>query len=473
MDKLTTGLTFDIIGAVSMDLNLNAQQLDPAKRSDFMKLYSEMLASFNNDPGRLPFWLTPRRWWHRRSLGKAIDRQLEDMIRAKSAMIVHEQKMNDTKQGQRSVFDLCIQGTSDANGALPQAIIDSTRDNIKTFLFAGHDTLSTLLLWIFYELSRTPHVLAALRSELDSIFGPDADPKIIRAQLVAPGGGNLVRRMTYASAVIKEALRLYPPASAMRGVPKGSNFRVHTPEGEDLCLDGLSVYVNHYVIQRDPSVYGETADDFVPERWLGDTDTSQAGDEDGNEDEKTGGQRKTIPPAAWRPFERGPRNCIGQELANIEARVILALVTRRYDFVKSGLGELDLDNQGLPVLNEKNQYKVKKDVYCVSFSWLFGSSYLRGHKLTIYYRPFRSHRGRRIVRCESSWLRHHRPLNRIPLAMAKDTEIALTNVNAVILVFCLTYSCRVDLVLIDQWFVAPPQAAKCRKELLILSFSST
>lgn len=365
MDKLTTGLTFDIIGAVSMDLDLDAQQLDSTRRSNFMNLYSDMLASFTNDPGRLPAWMTPRQWWHRRALGRAIDNQLEDIIRAKSTMITQEQKMNGTNKNQRSVFDLCIQGTADASGSLPPAVIAATRDNIKTFLFAGHDTLSTMLLWIFYELSRTPHVLAALRSELDSVFGPDADPNVIRAQLVAPGGGNLVQRMTYASAVIKEALRLYPPASAMRGVPKGSNFWVRTPRGEEFCLDGLSVYINHYAIQRDPAVYGETADDFVPERWLGDAGTTQAMD-DGDEDEKTTGQRKTIPPSAWRPFERGPRNCIGQELANIEARVILALVTRRYDFLKAGLGELDLDEKGLPVLNEKKQYKVKKDVYCVS-----------------------------------------------------------------------------------------------------------
>jgi cytochrome P450 len=69
------------------------------------------------------------------------------------------------------------------------------------------------------------------------------------------------------------------------------------------------------MIQRDRDVYGSNANDFVPERWLGDA-------------------AEKIPTSAWRSFERGPRNCIGQELAILEARVVIALVARRYDFVK-------------------------------------------------------------------------------------------------------------------------------------------
>jgi hypothetical protein len=54
---------------------------------------------------------------------------------------------------------------------------------------------------------------------------------------------------------------------------------------------------------------------------------------------------KQIPPSAWRPFERGPRNCIGQELANIEARVILACVVRKYAFEKVGAGQRLVDGK--------------------------------------------------------------------------------------------------------------------------------
>jgi cytochrome P450 len=82
-------------------------------------------------------------------------------------------------------------------------------------------------------------------------------------------------------------------------------------------MAGVSVFNCVTSIHRDPQIYGETANEFVPERWLH-------------------GAAEAIPASAWRPFERGPRNCIGQELANIEARVVIALVARRYDFSKVG-----------------------------------------------------------------------------------------------------------------------------------------
>jgi cytochrome P450 len=110
-------------------------------------------------------------------------------------------------------------------------------------------------------------------------------------------------------------------------------------------------------------VYGETADDFMPERWTGDVDTSSATvDEDGT----TTGASK-IPISSWRAFERGPRNCIGQELANLEARVILACVMRRYDFVKIGTGEVETDEKGQPIVDEKGKYKTKSELISVSF----------------------------------------------------------------------------------------------------------
>lgn len=71
-------------------------------------------------------------------------------------------------------------------------------------------------------------------------------------------------------------------------------------------------------------------------------------------------------------FERGPRNCIGQELANIEGYVILAMILRRYDFVKVGLGETALDEKGQPILDsETGQYKVTSELYPVSIPLSF------------------------------------------------------------------------------------------------------
>lgn len=225
-------------------------------------------------------------------------------------------------------------------------ILAETCDQLKTFLFAGHDTTSSLISWTIYELSRTPHALKAVRDELARLFGYETaqDPIAMRQKLLGPGGDELVYQMTYISAVLREVLRLYPPAGSIRLSKPNMGVVVSTSQG-DYNLDGNWIYLNHYMIHRDRAVYGDTADDFVPERWL---------------------KSDNFPPSVWRPFERGPRNCIGMELANIEARAIIALIAHRYAFVKFGLGELDLDTSGQPQLNDKNQYVTKSKLYTVS-----------------------------------------------------------------------------------------------------------
>jgi cytochrome P450 len=222
----------------------------------------------------------------------------------------------------------------------------------------GHDTTSILLQWVFYILSTHPKCLATLTAELDSVFGPSTSPASVSKQLLERGEEAL-NKLTYTSAIIKEILRLYPPASTARMAPKGSGYTIRDPQsGDDMCLDGFVIYGNHYNIGRDKSVYGETADEFVPERWLGNTDTTMSSDSpDADLD------HKSIPASAWRAFERGPRNCIGQELANIEARVILACAVRRYKFSKVGVGALVTGDDGEAVMGENGVFETVGTMY--------------------------------------------------------------------------------------------------------------
>ncbi|KGO38742.1 Cytochrome P450 [Penicillium expansum] len=68
-----------------------------------------------------------------------------------------------------------------------------TCDQLKLFLFAGHDTTSILLQWAFHELARTPHVLRRVCMELDEIFGSDSYPNHIQAQILEHGENALQR----------------------------------------------------------------------------------------------------------------------------------------------------------------------------------------------------------------------------------------------------------------------------------------
>ncbi|KAI8158648.1 putative sterigmatocystin biosynthesis P450 monooxygenase stcS [Colletotrichum sp. SAR 10_70] len=338
-------------GAVTMDVELGAQ-LPEEQQGDFIKSYKEFLLSYREKGGMLKWCENLFSDRRRKALAEKVDGFLTNVIRSKF------DDMKKTKAvSSRSILALSLSDTD----VLTEEIIDGTKDQLKTFMFAGHDTTSILLQWALYELSRTPRAMKTLRAELQGLFGSDLSPEAIRKALLLKGD-EVTQKMTYTSAVIKETLRLYPPAGSARLCPPGSNFHIQLRDGSSLCADGMVLYNCATLIQRDVEVYGSTKDDFVPERWLGNTDTSMAT----NDDEKAGigkAGESEIPAAAWRPFERGPRNCIGQELANIEARVILACVVGGYDFEKVGLGEATLGVDGKPIINEKGQHQSNTQLY--------------------------------------------------------------------------------------------------------------
>ncbi|CRJ80702.1 hypothetical protein BN1723_006532 [Verticillium longisporum] len=349
LEPLLTGLTFDIIGAVTMGIDFNAQLPDD-KQSEFIRMYRELLFTYKGDDGGTPAFAQPLKRWRRRRMAKRVDAHLSQFVRDK----YNELKREGRKS--RTVLALSLQDEDHVSDAM----ISETIDQLKSFMFAGHDTTSILLQWALYELSRTPRALKTLRAELADLFGSDATPETVRAAFEARGD-DIMPKMTYTSAVIKEALRLYPPAGTARWCPPGSNFHLKLADGSSLCVDGTILYNCHTLIQRDEAVYGPTVNDFVPERWLGNTNTSMSNDEeeDSNDAEKATigkASESDIPVSAWRPFERGPRNCIGQELANIEARIILATVVVKYDFVKVGMAEAKLGQDGKPLLDDKGQH---------------------------------------------------------------------------------------------------------------------
>lgn len=270
----------------------------------------------------------------RMRLSRKINTELKSIVKRN-----FDNRHNETS---KSILALSLR---DLDNLTPDFMVE-TCDQLRTFLFAGHDTTSTLVNVAMYELSRTPRALQAVRDELINLFGAETahDPDAIRESLLSPGGDSLIHQMPYISAVMKEVLRLYPPAGSVREAKDGAGMVVKTDQGE-YCLDGSWVYVNHYIIHRDPAVYGETANDFVPERWL-ERDSSQAA-------------------STWRPFERGPRNCIGLELANIEAKAIIAMLACHYRFEKVGVGAVALDGKGEGTLNEQGQYLTESELYLV------------------------------------------------------------------------------------------------------------
>jgi len=171
---------------------------------------------------------------------------------------------------------------------------EQLRDEVMTFLLAGHETTALALSWTWYLLSRHPEVERKLHDELDSVLGGRV-PEL-----------SDLPNLTYTDKVIKESLRLYPPAwSLARTVLKDfdlGNYRIPA---------GANVVMSQWVIHRDPRFFADP-DRFDPDRWNGDALTK-------------------LPKFAYFPFGGGPRQCIGASFATMEALLLLATIGRRFE----------------------------------------------------------------------------------------------------------------------------------------------
>lgn len=160
-------------------------------------------------------------------------------------------------------------------------------DNLTTFLFAGHETTAKALTWTLYLLARSPQWQDRLRDEVQLA---------IRSERLGPG---TIERLPLTLRVLKEALRLYPPAPVMtRLSTRDRDFAgIHIPKSS-LIVIPIFVLHRHRRLWNDP-------DRFDPDRFLPETEAS-------------------YPRTQFMPFGFGPRICIGSSFALIEATAILA-----------------------------------------------------------------------------------------------------------------------------------------------------
>ncbi|KAK4445140.1 cytochrome P450 monooxygenase rdc4 [Podospora aff. communis PSN243] len=173
--------------------------------------------------------------------------------------------------------------------------------NAAIFMLAGTETTATLLSGVTYYLLRNPEKLTRLKGEIRGAFAADAPGEFTMESL---------QKVRYLSAVLNEGLRLYPP------VPSPL-WRVTPEGGREICggyvPGGTRVAVTSYAASRSEENFWD-AEDFVPERWLG-------------EDERYGMDKREVVQA----FSVGARNCLGQSLAWHEMRLILAKIIWNFD----------------------------------------------------------------------------------------------------------------------------------------------
>ncbi len=167
------------------------------------------------------------------------------------------------------------------------------RDEALTLFAAGHETTALALTWTFYLLAQHPAAEAKLAAELDAVLGGRAPTLEDRPNL------------PYTEQVVTEAMRLYPPAWTI-----GREAVADCPLGPYQLPKGDAVLMSQWVVHRDPRWF-DRPDEFDPDRWAD-------------------GLAKRLPRFAYFPFGGGPRVCIGNTFAQMEATLLLATIARRY-----------------------------------------------------------------------------------------------------------------------------------------------
>lgn len=191
------------------------------------------------------------------------------------------------------VMSLLLAAEDEAGTGLSDAEV---RDQALSLVSAGFETTSAALVWAVYALLRHPDMLARLREE------------VMGLERLEYGA---LARLPYLERVVKETLRLYPPApAALRVATRDLEFAgLHIPAGQRVAL---SVYATH----RQSASYPEPLS-FDPERWL-----------------------HAPPPNAYLPFGNGARYCIGAGLATGVIKFGLALLLRDYRLTPAWEGTL-------------------------------------------------------------------------------------------------------------------------------------
>jgi cytochrome P450 len=244
-----------------------------------------------------------------RSLGTFLPRWIPTRARRRSrrAMAVLDDLLDDRIAERRRAPEahddlLAFMLSADGpDGGFTEAEV---RDNLVTFLFAGHETTSLALAYTLFLLATNPEQRATLDEELDAVLGGE------------PPTPTDLPELTYLDRVITEALRLYPPAYVLfrEAVEDTTVGGYAVPEGSKLSLP-------IYNIHHDQRWYDDP-EAFRPGRW---TDVFE----------------ESLPEYAYFPFGGGPRHCIGMRFARMELMHVLPTVLQRTEFELESDPEID------------------------------------------------------------------------------------------------------------------------------------
>lgn len=269
-------ITMEVVAEVLFGAGVTKSDVDTV--SSAMEVINEYYANSPEAVVMLPEWVpTPRHLRMKRAV-ESIDQILYRIIAARRA----SGEVKDDLLG-----TLLAAQDDEGAGMTDQQL----RDEAVTLFLAGHETTALALSHTLYALSKYPDVARRVHEELARVVGdrrPDASD---------------VKKLEYTGWVLKESMRLFPPAwttgrETLEDVEIGG---YHVPKGAQLLF-------SQWVVHRDPRWF-PNPEAFDPERWK---------------------DEASLPRYAYFPFGGGPRTCIGNHFAMMEATLLLGIIVQRY-----------------------------------------------------------------------------------------------------------------------------------------------
>eukprot|EP00968_Pinguiococcus_pyrenoidosus_P015919 scaffold1495_cov248-Pinguiococcus_pyrenoidosus.AAC.9 len=296
-------------------LSLSPEESDQS----FAKMYLPIVTE-----GNLRTWYPHREynvlsqaWWSHWARVRGINSYMSNLIRGRRQQLRDEGAFESEgwqTSRRKDLLDKIMTNIPEADWS--EENVRQLRDELKTFLLAGHETSASMLTWALFELTQDPECMARVRREAESLYGKDAagDTDKWSAGFEGWGSSEALSSLQYTEAVLRETLRKYSP------VPTVSRVCTKDTEimGRKVHRD-TAVFCMIKAVHENPEVWPEPSK-FRPERFYAAQD---------------GESKATVPehrPFTFMPFIQGPRNCLGQYLSLLESKIVLSSLVHLFDW---------------------------------------------------------------------------------------------------------------------------------------------
>lgn len=318
-------LTLQVISAAFLSLS------HEESNTNFAKLYLPIVDEANQrvwHPYRayclwMPFW-----WKHHYNIYR-LNRYVSQLIQQRYQQRSKLQKTSTLNPNQ-DILDHMLQvyeteyfkaHSNSAAAVLPQKlphfVVTQLRDEIKSFILAGHETSAAMMTWTLYECMGNPHIVQQLRKEAQQVF-----PKNFLSSPSLPNREQLAK-LEWSEACLRESLRKYSVVPIVARRTK-EDVTLTDEYGQDYFIPkGSSTMINIQAIHLNEKYWPEPLK-YKPERFLPNA--------------------PPVEPFTFLAFIGGPRNCLGQHLALLESKMVMSWLLLNYDFTMEDGEEPVLEN---------------------------------------------------------------------------------------------------------------------------------